>query len=103
MQMFVIINNIGIIINTDVNKKNWLTKNHENDYENCKCRKKLADKLVEEFSESINTSEMIYNDYGNACNSSIIYIVLFVNAFINNRWNKQCFYLFSLILKKKMY
>ena len=65
MQAFVIINNIGIMINADVNIKNWLTKeyaikdlfgilaivnvngiNHvilENiylDYENCKCRKK---------------------------------------------------------------
>ena len=31
------------------------------DYENCKCRKKLADKLVEECSENIDGNEMIYN------------------------------------------
>ena len=28
MQMFVIINNIGIMINTYVNVKNWLTKEY---------------------------------------------------------------------------
>ena len=64
---FVIINNFGIMINTDVNTKNWLTKeyvikkvlwNPRNcececdksynvgeylDYENCKSRNKLID------------------------------------------------------------
>ena len=42
------------------------------DYENCKCRKKLVDKLVD-------GNEMIYNgnlnDYGRLCNSCTIYIV----------------------------
>ena len=38
------------------------------DYENCKCRKKLVDKLVEECSENIDENEMYYNDYGNVCN-----------------------------------
>ena len=41
------------------------------DYENCKCRKKLVDKLAEECGEDINENEMIYNgtlnDYGKAC------------------------------------
>ena len=31
------------------------------DYEYCICRKKLIDKLVEEFSENIDGNEMIYN------------------------------------------
>ena len=71
MQVFVIINNVGTEINVDVNVKNSLTKvnaikdlfgilvivNVINrpcdvreylDYENCKCRKKLVDKLAEE-------------------------------------------------------
>ena len=39
------------------------------DYENCKCRKRLVDKLVEECSDNIDGNEMIYNDYGNVCNS----------------------------------
>ena len=30
---------------------------------NCKCRKKLVDKLVEECSENINGNEMIYNKF----------------------------------------
>ena len=55
------------------------------DYKNCKCRKKLVDKLVEECSENIDGNELIhnttFNDYGNVCNSFTIYIVLFVIAF----------------------
>ena len=35
------------------------------DYENCKCRKKLLDKLVEECSEYIDGNEIIYIDYRN--------------------------------------
>ena len=35
------------------------------DYKNCKCGKKLVDKLVEECSENINENEMIHNDSGN--------------------------------------
>ena len=31
------------------------------DYKNCKCRKKLVDELVEEFSKNIDGKEMIYN------------------------------------------
>ena len=56
------------------------------DYENCKCRKKLIDKLIEERSENIDRNEMIYNgtlnDYEKVCNSYTIYIVLFVIAFL---------------------
>ena len=79
MQVFVIINNVGIMINADVDAKNWLTKeyvikdlfgiqvivnviNHvmlENDYANCKCKKRLTDKLVEECSENIMRSNYI--------------------------------------------
>ena len=52
------------------------------DYKNFKCRKKLVDKLVEECSENIDENEMIYNDYGNVCNSCTVYIVLFVTNFL---------------------
>ena len=61
------------------------------DYENCKCRKRLADKLVEECIENINekelhSSEMIYNstlnDYEKIRRSCTVYIVLFVIFFI---------------------
>ena len=48
------------------------------DYEECKCRRKIVDNLVEECSENIYENEMIYNgtlnaitlnDYKEVCNS----------------------------------
>ena len=61
------------------------------DYKNCKCRNKLADKLVEECSENIDGNEALYNEtlntillnkiplngYKKVCDSCTIYIVLF--------------------------
>ena len=50
------------------------------DYENCECREKLANKLVEECSKNIDENEIIYNgalnSYGNVRNSCIIDIIL---------------------------
>ena len=64
------------------------------DYQNCKCRKKLMDTLVEECSENIDRNEMIYNrtlnDYEKVYISCKIYIVFLVKLFI----------IFSLVLKK---
>ena len=55
-------------------------------YKNCKCRKRLIDKLVEECCENIDGNKMIYNstlnDYEKICNSCIVYILLFVIFFI---------------------
>ena len=52
------------------------------DYENCKCRKEIVDKLVEGCSENIDENGMVFNgtvnDYGEVCNSCTIYIVLLV-------------------------
>ena len=52
------------------------------DYKNCKCRKKIIDKLVEECSENIYENEIIdiipLNVYKKACISCMVYIVLFV-------------------------
>ena len=67
------------------------------DYESCKCRKRLTDKLVEECSENIDGNKMIYNgtlsDYHNVCNSCTIYIVIafliiigISSAFIHFHW-----------------
>ena len=48
------------------------------DYENCKCRKKLFDKLVEECTENIDEAKIINeNEHKNECSSCIVYIVLF--------------------------
>ena len=56
------------------------------DYTNCKCRTKIVDKLVEERSENIDESEMIYNvtlnDNENVCGSYTIYTILFVIVFL---------------------
>ena len=56
------------------------------DYQNCKSREEVTDKLVEEYSENIDGNEMIYNDtlndHGELCNSCTIYIVLFVIALL---------------------
>ena len=56
------------------------------DYANCKCRKRLIDKLVEECSEDINGNEVIHNvtviDYEKICKSCTLDIVLLVITFL---------------------
>ena len=52
------------------------------DYKNCRCRKKITDKLVEECSENIDGNEILYNDIfsssnNKTCDSSVVYIILF--------------------------
>ena len=49
------------------------------DYENCKCRKKIVDKLVEECAETVEEAKIAENKNWNTrkCNSGILYIVLF--------------------------
>ena len=48
------------------------------DYSNCKCRKKLVDKLVEECIKIIDEIEMVSeNEHKNKCRSYTPYIVLF--------------------------
>ena len=72
-------------------------------YKNCKCRKRIIDRLVEEFSENIDGNEMLYNEsldaipldaYKKVCNSCMVYIVLIVFFFNNKHMHLQCFYLF---------
>ena len=40
------------------------------DYKNCKCRKKIIDKLTEVCSENINGNEMLYNETVDMISSS---------------------------------
>ena len=65
------------------------------DYENCKCRKKLVDKLVEhsstDRSSAVKCSENIdevkiasENEHKNKCSSCTLYIVLFSIIFTIN-------------------
>ena len=53
-------------------------------YKNCKCKKRLTNKLVEECSENINNNEMVDNgnDHKKVYNFGTIYIVLYVIAFL---------------------
>ena len=57
MQVFVVINNVGMVISV-------------NDYENCNCGKMLADKLVEECTENIDEAKLTgiaLFEHGNEC------------------------------------
>ena len=54
------------------------------DYANCKCRKRLTDKLVEECSKNIDEKELHsneINDYEKICNSCSVYTVLLIIFF----------------------
>ena len=56
------------------------------DYVNCKCKKRLIDKLLEKIDEYTDGSKMVYNatlsDYGRVCKSCTLYVVLLIIAFI---------------------
>ena len=70
IQVIVSANVISLIVISDISE--YL------DYENCKCRKKLFDKLIEECTENIDEVEIASeNDHKIKCSSCILYIVLF--------------------------
>ena len=73
------------------------------DYESCKCRKKLIDKLVEGCSENIHGNELIYNktlnDYKNVCNFCTIFVILLI-FFIISTGLSCAFVYFHWYLKK---
>ena len=55
------------------------------DYKNCKYRKKLADKLVEECTENIHEVKVASeNEHKNKCSSYILHIILFSIFFAIN-------------------
>ena len=65
------------------------------DYENCKCRKRLVDKLIEECNENIEETSLI-NSAKCKSNSCILYIVLFSVNFYNQYWNCYLSYLLQI-------
>ena len=92
MQAFVIINSVGLLINAgDLDKDVWEKGSICNpsnyqcecdkscdvgknlDYKNCKCRKNLVDKLVEEVTENVEMTENVVVaeitlfEHGNNC------------------------------------
>ena len=54
------------------------------DYENCKCRKTLIDKLLDELDENIDEEVKMFSESKTKCNSCIFYIVLYSIFFIIN-------------------
>ena len=80
------------------------------DHKNCKCKKRMIDKLVEECSENIDGNEILYNKnlnaiplnvYKKVCNSCTVYIVLFVIFLITSICICSV-YLFLLVFKKRL-
>ena len=85
------------------------------DYKNCKCRKRLFEKLVEECNKNINEKRLhpnktifnsTLNDYGKICTSCecspcTIYIVLFAILFMISISISNVFICFYLYLKRK--
>ena len=61
------------------------------DYENCKWRKRLVDKLVHECNENIDEEVKRVSESKNKCNLCILYIVLFSIFFIINVRIGACF------------
>ena len=58
------------------------------DYENCKCRKKLVDKLVDECTETVEEVKLAKitlaeNESKYKCSSCTLYIVLMIVVFTN--------------------
>ena len=65
------------------------------DYENCKCRKKLVDKLVDECTEAVEENENKYK-----CGPYTLYIVLFSILFTITASTGTYFVYFHWYLKK---
>ena len=97
MHAFVKISNVGMMINVDGNVMSWLIKAYAIkdmlgilvivsvnviDYENCKCRKRLVDKLVEECSEDVYESKLagiVLFKHGHECVCSY---TVFINSWV---------------------
>ena len=76
------------------------------DYKNCKCTKKIIDKLIEECSENIDEKKMLFNeildiisscDNNKASDSCIVYVVFCV---FNNKYIYGYLCLFFSLFKK---
>ena len=71
------------------------------DYENCKCRKKLADKLIEECTENVEAKITLAEDENkHKCSSCTLHIVLFSIIFTINVGIGSYFLYFHWHLRK---
>ena len=77
------------------------------DYKNCRCRKKIIDKLVEEWSENIDENEMLYNETldifsssDNNTSDSCVEYIIYNFCFFTNKYIYGYFFLFLSLFKK---
>ena len=78
------------------------------DYENCKCRKKLVDKLVEECTETVEEVKLAKitlaeNENSYKCSSCTVYIVLFWIFFTINVGGIGAYFVYFHGYLKKMF
>ena len=72
------------------------------DYKNCKCRKKLVDKLVEQCTKTVKEVKIaVKNEHKNKCISFILYIVLFSITITINTGNATYFVYYKYINRNK--
>ena len=69
------------------------------DYSNCKCKKKLVDKLIKECTENIEETRIIENEH--KFSSCTLYIVLFSILFTINIGIGICFVYYKYISHNK--
>ena len=72
------------------------------DYEHCKRRKKLVDKLFDECTETVKEVKLARitlaeNENSYKCSSCTVYIVLTIVFFYNFYWNYYLFCLLQLV------
>ena len=73
------------------------------EYENCKCRKKLVDKLVDECSETIEEVKLAENENSYKCSSCTVYTVLFWIFFTINVAGIGAYFVYFCVYLKKMF
>ena len=76
------------------------------DYENCKCRKRLIDKLVDECTETVEEVKpaiitLAENENSYKCSSCIMYTVLFWIYFTITIGGIGTYFVFLLVFKKR--
>ena len=64
------------------------------DYENCKCRKKIIDKLVDECAETVEEVKQAKNENSYKYSSCSVYTVLFWIFFTINNGGIGAFFLY---------
>ena len=78
------------------------------DHENCKCRKKLVDKLVDECTETVEEVKLTKiilaeNENSYKCSSCTVYTVLFWIFFTNNVGGIGAYFIYFQKYLKKMF